>query len=143
MYYSSTEDKLVTLDEYVSRMKEEQKYIYYACGETVDKIKLLPPWRRCATRAMKFCVWMDNIDEFCIKMLAKLQGKKNSSLLPTRILGWTARTIRKKSKSSRRKRAHSLTALGEALSGKVKKGGADAPPEEPSVLSARRRPGNA
>ena len=35
-------DKLVSLAEYASRMKEDQKYIYYACGETIDKIKLLP-----------------------------------------------------------------------------------------------------
>ena len=42
MFYSSTEKKLVTLDEYVARMKEGQEQIYYACGETVDKIDLLP-----------------------------------------------------------------------------------------------------
>ena len=42
MFYSSTEKKLVTLKEYVMRMKEGQDKIYYACGETVDKIELLP-----------------------------------------------------------------------------------------------------
>ena len=42
LFYSSTEKKLVTLDEYVSRMKEDQKVIYYAAGETVDKIDKLP-----------------------------------------------------------------------------------------------------
>ena len=42
LFHSSSEKKLVTLKEYVSRMKEEQKYIYYACGETVDRIDLLP-----------------------------------------------------------------------------------------------------
>ena len=42
MFYSSTEKKLVTLDEYISRMKEDQKYIYYAPGENIDKIEKLP-----------------------------------------------------------------------------------------------------
>ena len=42
LFYSSSENKLVTLKEYVSRMKEEQDKIYYACGETVDKIDMLP-----------------------------------------------------------------------------------------------------
>ena len=42
MFYSSTEEKPVTLAEYVGRMKEEQKYIYYACGDSVDKLARLP-----------------------------------------------------------------------------------------------------
>ena len=42
MFYSSYEEKLTTLDEYVSRMKEDQKYIYYAAGESVDKLSKLP-----------------------------------------------------------------------------------------------------
>ena len=42
MFYSSKEKKLITLDEYISNMKEEDKNIYYACGESIDKIDMLP-----------------------------------------------------------------------------------------------------
>ena len=42
LFYSSTEKKLISLDEYLAKMGEEQKYIYYAPGETVEKIDLLP-----------------------------------------------------------------------------------------------------
>ena len=42
MFYSSTEEKLVTLKEYVDRMKKDQDKIYYACGETTNKVDLLP-----------------------------------------------------------------------------------------------------
>ena len=42
LFYSSKEDKYVTLDEYVERMKEEDKDIYYVSGESIDKIKMLP-----------------------------------------------------------------------------------------------------
>ena len=42
MFYSSIEKKMVTLDEYISRMKEDQKYIYYASGESIEKIDKLP-----------------------------------------------------------------------------------------------------
>ena len=42
LFYSSSEKKLVSLEEYVSRMKEDQKYIYYVCGESVSRIDHLP-----------------------------------------------------------------------------------------------------
>ena len=53
MFYSSKEKKLVTLDEYVSRMTEDQKYIYYACGETVERIDHLPQTELSRTRVMR------------------------------------------------------------------------------------------
>ncbi len=47
MFYSSKEKKLVTLDEYVSRMTEDQKYIYYAVGESIDRIEKVTTNRSC------------------------------------------------------------------------------------------------
>ena len=57
MYHSSTEDKLVSLAEYASRMKEDQKYIYYACGETIDKIKLLPVMGNAVRQGLRGAVY--------------------------------------------------------------------------------------
>jgi molecular chaperone HtpG len=54
MFYSSHEKKPVTLDEYVSRMKEDQKNIYYATGESVDMLSKLPQAGLLRTRDMKF-----------------------------------------------------------------------------------------
>lgn len=56
MFYSSTEKKLVTLNEYVERMKEDQTSIYYACGKTIDQINLLPQIEMFRKKAMKYCI---------------------------------------------------------------------------------------
>ena len=80
MYHSSTEDKLVSLKDYVSRMKEDQKYIYYACGETIDKIKLLPVMETLSDKGYEVLCMDDSIDEFCIKMLAKYNDKEFKSI---------------------------------------------------------------
>ena len=80
MFYSSTEKKLTTLREYVSRMKEDQKYIYYACGETIDKIKLLPVMETLSDKGYEVLCMDDSIDEFCVKMLAKYNDKEFKSI---------------------------------------------------------------
>ncbi len=75
MFYSSTEKKLVTLDEYVSRMKEEQKTIYYACGETVDKIDMLPQVETVKDKDFEILYLTDDVDEFALKMLGEYNEK--------------------------------------------------------------------
>ena len=54
-------------------MKEDQKYIYYACGETVDKIKLLPVMETLSDKGYEVLCMDDSIDEFCVKMLREVQ----------------------------------------------------------------------
>ncbi len=81
MYHSSTENKLVSLKDYVSRMKEDQKYIYYACGETVDKIKMLPVMETLSDKGYEVLCMDDSIDEFCTKMIAKYDDKEFKSIL--------------------------------------------------------------
>ena len=75
MFYSSKEKKLVTLDEYVSRMTEEQKYIYYACGETVERIDHLPQTELVKDKGYEILYFTDNVDEFAIKMLMNYNEK--------------------------------------------------------------------
>ena len=77
LVYSSSEDeeKAVTFKEYVSRMKEGQEHIYYACGETVDKIKALPQAEAAKAKGYEVLYMTDNVDEFTIQMIAEYDGK--------------------------------------------------------------------
>ena len=76
MFYSSTEKKLVTLDEYVARMKEGQEQIYYACGETVDKIDLLPQIEAVKDKGFEVLYLTEGIDEFVMQVLMQYKEKK-------------------------------------------------------------------
>ena len=75
MFYSSTQKKLVTLNEYVGRMKEDQKEIYYACGETTDKIDLLPQVEAVKDKGYEMLYLTDNIDEFVFQVMVNYSGK--------------------------------------------------------------------
>ena len=80
MFYSSTEKELVTLKEYVERMEEEQKYIYYATGETADKIAKLPQLEVFADKGYEVLFFTDEVDEFAIKMLGAYDEKEFKSI---------------------------------------------------------------
>ena len=76
MFYSSTEKKLVTLGEYVSRMKEGQDTIYYASGESVDKIDMLPQVEGIKDKEYEILYLTENVDEFVMQVLQEYEGKK-------------------------------------------------------------------
>ena len=80
LFYSSREKKMVTLAEYVARMPQEQKYIYYASGESVDKIEKLPQSEAVAEKGYEILFFTDDIDEFAIKMLRAYQEKEFKSV---------------------------------------------------------------
>ncbi|MBS4535057.1 molecular chaperone HtpG [Clostridium sp. D2Q-14] len=80
MFYSSKEKKLVTLDEYISRMPEEQKYIYYATGDSIDRIEKLPQTEVVLDRGYEILYFTDDVDEFAIKMLMKYKDKEFKSV---------------------------------------------------------------
>jgi len=69
MFYSSKEKKMVTLDEYISRMTEEQKYIYYAAGESIERIEKLPQTELLLDKGYEILYFTDDVDEFAIRML--------------------------------------------------------------------------
>ncbi|AUS08826.1 molecular chaperone HtpG [Laceyella sacchari] len=75
LFYSSKEKKLVTLDEYVSRMPEDQKYIYYATGESIERIEKLPQTEIVADKGYEILYFTDDIDEFAIKMMMSYKDK--------------------------------------------------------------------
>ena len=76
LFYSSTEKKLVTLQEYCSRMKAEQKDIYYACGETNDKIESLPQVEAIKAKGYEILFLTENVDEFALQVLMEYDKKK-------------------------------------------------------------------
>ncbi len=80
MFYSSKEKKLVTLKEYVERMKENQDKIYYACGETVDKIDLLPQTDKYKEKDFEVLYFTEYVDEFAIQVLQDYEGKKFANI---------------------------------------------------------------
>ena len=75
LFYSSTEKKLVTLAEYVERMKENQKTIYYASGETIDKIDLLPQVELLKDKGYEVLYLTDNVDEFVLQVIQNYKEK--------------------------------------------------------------------
>ncbi|MDF3002942.1 MAG: htpG [Bacillota bacterium] len=80
LFYSSTEKKPVTLAEYVSRMKEEQKFIYYAAGDTVERIDRLPQTEVLKDKGYEILYFTDDIDEFAIRILSEFDGKEFKSV---------------------------------------------------------------
>ena len=80
MFYSSKEQKLVTLDEYVSGMSEEQKYIYYASGESIDRIEKLPQTELVLDKGCEILYFTDDVDEFAISILSSYKEKEFRSV---------------------------------------------------------------
>ena len=76
MFYSSTEKKLVTLDEYVSRMKEDQDSIYYACGENNDKVDNMPQVELIKDKGYEILYLTEYVDEFALQTLTTYNAKK-------------------------------------------------------------------
>jgi len=75
MFYSSKEKKLISLKEYTDKLKEEDKNIYYACGETIDKIDMLPQVEKVKDK-YEVLYLTDYVDEFAIMTLSEYEGKK-------------------------------------------------------------------
>ena len=76
MFYSSTEKKLVTLDEYVDRMKEEQKFIYFATGENAAAIDTLPQTELIRSKGFEILYCTEDVDEFVMQTLMQYKEKK-------------------------------------------------------------------
>ncbi|MCL2796957.1 MAG: molecular chaperone HtpG [Firmicutes bacterium] len=80
MFRSSSENKLVTLSEYVARLKEDQKYIYYAQGESIARIERLPQTESLLSKGFEILYMTDDVDEFAVKILNEYGGKPFKSV---------------------------------------------------------------
>jgi molecular chaperone HtpG len=76
MFKSSKENKYVTLKEYASSMSEEQKAIYYACGESIERIEMLPQVEAVKEKGYEVLYLTDDVDEFALKVLNTYDGKE-------------------------------------------------------------------
>ncbi|MFD1705166.1 molecular chaperone HtpG [Siminovitchia sediminis] len=118
LFYSSKEEKLVTLDEYVSRMPEDQKYIYYATGESNDRIARMPQTELVADKGYEILYFTEDVDEFAIKMLRVYKEKEFKSVA-SGDLG-IDEDSKKKTEEEEKENKELLSYMKETLSGKVK-----------------------
>ena len=119
MFVSSAEKKLVTLDEYVSRMKEDQKYIYYCAGETVEKIESLPATELLRDKGYEILYLTDNVDEFAVKVLMRHGGKEFRSVTEGD-LGIDSEEQKEETKKLTEDNKGLLELMKEALGDKIK-----------------------
>lgn len=80
MFYSSKEKKMVSLSEYVERMAEDQKYIYYAVGESNERIEKMPQTEMVLDKGYEILYFTEDVDEFAIKMLMNYNEKEFKSV---------------------------------------------------------------
>ena len=85
LFYSSTEKKMVTLSEYVERMGEDQKYIYFAAGESLDKIDKLPQIETLQDKGTEILYFTEEADEFCAQIIHSYKDKEFRSVLDQEI----------------------------------------------------------
>ena len=119
MFTSSHENKLTTLDEYVSRMKEEQKYIYYAAGDSVEKIQALPQTELLRDKGYEILYLTDNVDEFAVKVLMR-HGEKEFRNVSEGDLGIDSEEQKEETKKLSEDNKDMLALITEALGGKIK-----------------------
>ncbi len=118
LFYSSSEKKLVSLEEYVSRMKEDQKYIYYVCGESVNRIDHLPQIELLKDKGYEVLYLTDEIDEFALKMLYTYADKEFRSASDSD-LGLETEEEKEEAKKQAEENKPLLDFLKDSLEGKV------------------------
>ena len=119
MFYSSTEKALVTLSEYVSRMKADQKYIYYASGETTDKIDKLPQTELLKDKGYEILYLTDDIDEFALQMLREYDEKEFKSVSADDLDIEESKEEKEAAEKQAEESKDMLEYMKEALEGKV------------------------
>ena len=117
LFYSSTEQKLSTLGEYVSRMKEDQKYIYYACGETIAKVDRLPQTEAVKAKGYEVLYLTDEVDDFVMQMLHEESGKEIKSVSSDDIAD---ENDQKAAEEQTKENRELLDFVKESLDGKIK-----------------------
>lgn len=120
LFTSSKEKKLVTLDEYVTGMREEQKFIYYATGESIERIEQLPQTELVKDNGFEILYLTDNIDEFAVRAIMKYKDKEFKSVSADD-LGLENTEKQEEIKAKEEESSDMLKAVADALEGKVSK----------------------
>lgn len=119
MFYSSSQKALVTLKEYVERMLPEQKYIYYASGDSVEKTDQLPQTEGLKNKGYEILYLTDDVDEFALQMLHSYEDKEFKSVQADDIDLSETDEEKEKAEKKTEDNKELLSALKEALKGKV------------------------
>ncbi|WP_273717052.1 molecular chaperone HtpG [Alkalihalobacillus pseudalcaliphilus] len=119
MFYSSKEKKLVTLAEYVERMPEEQTYIYYASGDSIDRIDKMPQTELVSDKGFEILYFTDDVDEFAIKMLMNYQEKEFKSV-SSGDLGLDSEQSKEEESKKNEEHQDLFAEMKKVLEGKVK-----------------------
>ena len=119
MFYSSKKEKLVTLSEYVKEMQEGQEFIYYASGESYDKIATLPQIEKLKEKGFEVLFFKDGVDEFVAKILMDYEGKKFKSV-SEEDFSLNNEVEKKELDQKAEENKDLLTAIKDCLDGKVK-----------------------
>ena len=118
LFYSSKEKKMVTFKEYVSRMKEDQKYIYYAAGESIAKIDMLPQTETLKDRDYEILYLTDEVDEFALRVMMNYDGKEFKSV-SAEDLGLETEEEKEAAKKQVEENKDMLNFMKDALNGQV------------------------
>ncbi|MCD7958808.1 MAG: molecular chaperone HtpG [Ruminococcus sp.] len=118
LFSSSKDRKMTSLQEYIDRMPKGQESIYYAVGENIQRIELLPQIEQVKDKGYEILYFTDNVDEFAVKMLQDYQGKKFQSVLDSKLDLETEEE--KKALEKKQEKSHDmLETMQKALEGKV------------------------
>ena len=119
LMFKTSNGGVTTLEEYVSRMKEEQKYIYFASGSSVSRIESLPQTELVRDKGFEILYLTDHVDEFCLQMMHDLDGKEYKSVSADD-LGLETEEEKEEIKKEQEDNKDLFDFLTEKLSGKVK-----------------------
>lgn len=120
MFHSSTQQKLTSLADYVSRMPEEQKFIYFACGESVAHIDKLPQTEQLKEKGFEMLYMTDEVDEFAVQILNEFEGKQFKSINADD-LGLESEEEKKEAEKQAEDNKDMLNSIKESLNGAVSK----------------------
>jgi len=119
MFWSSTEKKPVTFAEYVARMPEEQKYIYYASGESADKIDRMPQTELLKDKGYEIFYLTEDVDEFVIQIMQSYEGKEFKSVSAEDFELEQTEEEKKAAEEKEKENKELLGFMKESLEGKV------------------------
>ena len=118
IFYSAKKCDFITLEEYVNEMDKKQENIYYACGETVDKIKMLPQVEQVKNKDYDILYLTDYLDEFVINVLGEFNGKKFANVSASN-LDLDTKEEKEALKKNNEDNKEMLEYIKEALDGEV------------------------
>lgn len=119
LFYSAREKKLITLDEYVKNMKDEQKYIYYASGDSTEHLEKLPAAETVLSKGCDLLLLTEDVDEFCLQVLHEY-AEKHFRNINSGDLELESEEEKKAAEDAGKESRELLDAMKDALKGKVK-----------------------